>query len=258
MSSSSFFRPRPRPTASLRLFCFPHAGGAASVFRAWPDALPPWIEVCAYQAPGRGWRMDEDPHEDLSALVDAATADVRSELADGKAWALFGHSMGAVVAYEVARRLEAEGESSPAAVFASGRRAPSLPATEPPLADLPDAEFLEEVQRRYGGIPEVVRDEPDLMAQLLPTLRTDIRALANHEHRPEPTLEAPVVALGGTGDATVSEAELAGWRDVTRGTFGMRMFEGGHFYLERSRSEVVAYLSSRLRAMAPAEVPGSV
>jgi surfactin synthase thioesterase subunit len=246
VKSEWFFHPRPQPEAAIRLFCFPQAGGAAAAYRDWPAGLPESVEVLAIQAPGRGWRLKEPAYADLSNLVEAACDAMRPQLTCP--YALFGHSMGAVVAFEVASRLTREG-SEPAALFVAAWQSPGLPNSHPSFEHLSDSEFVEAIDQRFGGIPDVIRNSPEMLALLLPTLRTDVTALANYRYRPEGILSTPVYALGGTEDPTVTEHELSAWREVTRGPFLSRMFRGDHFFIDSSRSEVLALVASALDAL---------
>jgi surfactin synthase thioesterase subunit len=247
-----------RADADLRLFCFPYAGVGAVVFRGWAERLPSRVDVYGIQLPGRTSRMNEPAMTDLASMA-GALATVMMPALD-RPFAFFGHSMGAIVACEVAHALRRCGGPQPAHMFVSARRPPHVPPTEPPLHPLPDAEFVEELARRYGGIPTAVRNEPELLALLLPALRADIAALERHEPVQRPPLEFPITALGGTDDALTPREQLDAWRATTRSDFRVRQFPGGHFYLEHERDEVlreiattlVQPLSSRARAQGSA------
>src|ERR1044072_860665 len=132
------------PRAVLRLFCFPYGGGAARAYRPWTKALPPEIDVCAIQLPGRGNRLREPPLTKMSLAVDLAGREIVSLL--DRPYAFFGHSMGAILAFEVVRLLRRSGHQSPAHLFVSGHKAPQIPKTEPFTYNLPDAEFIAELQ----------------------------------------------------------------------------------------------------------------
>jgi medium-chain acyl-[acyl-carrier-protein] hydrolase len=246
VSSAWFVRPVPRPFADLRLFCLPHAGVGASVYRPWAAAMPADVELVAVQPPGRETRLREPAFSGLDELVDALL-DAMTSLLD-RPFALFGHSMGACVAYEAARRMESAGLPAPERLFVSGRRAPSVPATDPPMNGLSDDAFIAEIQRRYGGIPAEVLRHPELVALLLPTLRADIQALERHVHQRSAPLRAPIFALGGAQDPVVSADGLAAWRSETASAFALRLFPGGHFYLQTTRDTVIETVTSALRA----------
>jgi surfactin synthase thioesterase subunit len=146
-------------------------------------------------------------------------------------FAIFGHSMGSWLGLEVVRRLEASGEQADC-LFASGRQAPSLGCTQPPMAYLGDADFVHEVQTRYGGIPDEILAEPDLLALLLPALRADIAALENYEYAAGQPVDTPIVAIVGKSDSIVPVEHVAPWREETRGRFAMHALTGGHFYFQ--------------------------
>lgn len=243
MDSIWFVRRRPRPEARLRLFAFPYAGVGASAYRAWFDALPPWIELVAVQPPGRETRLAEPAFADLNALV-AAVAERVPPLLD-RPFALFGHSMGALVAFELARGLQAAGVV-PERLIVSARRAPDRPYDDPPLHVLPDDAFVAELQRRYGGIPEQVLRHDDLLALLLPGLRADVEALERHAHVPGAALACPISAFGGDADPRVGEDHLAGWARQTGAGCDLRLFPGGHFYFQSAQDAVIDAIESAL------------
>jgi medium-chain acyl-[acyl-carrier-protein] hydrolase len=188
----------------------------------------------------------EPAYTDLSKLVEDACDVLRPHLA--QPFAFFGHSMGAVVAFEAARRLAREG-TEPVALFLSGRRAPGIPDSEPSLEHLSDADFVEAIDARFGGIPDVIRDSSELMELLLPTLRADVTALVNYHYQEGDRLGSAIYAFGGIDDLTVSEQEMSVWREVTHGPFLSRMFRGGHFFIESSRSEVLAFMAAELDSL---------
>lgn len=230
-----------RPDARLRMFCFPHAGGGASAYRLWHAGLPSSVEVCAIQLPGREGRLGEAPVRNIEVLVDLL-AESLAELFE-RPFMFFGHSMGAVVAFELARVLAARGEPVPEHLVVSARRPPHLPEMQPPMHLLDDEAFISEIERRYGGIPEEVRAEPDLMAFLLPSLRADIEALEIFKPSSRAHLSMPITVFGGEQDRLVPRAHLEAWRSETAGALRVRSFAGGHFYLQESQPEVLRELS---------------
>lgn len=230
----------PAPRARMRLFCVPYAGVGASLYRPWGRALPPKIEVCALQLPGREGRLRESPFRDLDRLLDAAVPALRPWL--DLPFAFFGHSMGALVAFELVRRLRDEGPGKVAHLFVSGRRGPELPQRHPPISDLPDGEFVEEVSRRYDGIPDEVRQHQELLDLLVPGLKADLALLEAYVYRPSTPLDCALTAFGGREDAEATEAELATWCAQTRGPFTIRRFDGGHFFVQASSSQVLRAL----------------
>lgn len=200
--------------------------------------------MLAAQLPGRESRLREAPVASMTAMVEGLLRAMTPHL--GLPFALFGHSMGAVVAAEVARAFFAQGGPAPAHIFVSGRRPPWLPDPEPPLHVLPDRQFVAEIERRYGRMSPEVTQHADLMELLLPPLRADIRALETHRPGLRPPLPCPISAFGGSDDRHVPREHLEAWRAETRGAFRVRVFPGGHFYLETRRADVLADLTATL------------
>ncbi|MGK4007729.1 thioesterase domain-containing protein [Sorangium sp. So ce1036] len=242
-------RPRPNPAARLRLFCFPYAGGSASVFSTWPHQLPPQVELCAVRLPGREARMSEPPFERLTPLVRALATGLAPWMT--RPFAFYGHSLGALVSFELARELRRRGAPLPRRLLVSGRRAPHLPISDP-AHDLPDREFLSWI-RALGGTPEEILREPELLAMFLPILRADVAVNEAEPFVAEPPLECPISAFGGLADDRAGRAELEAWREHTRGPFTVEMFPGGHFFLRSARDlllrSVSAHLDDVLRAL---------
>jgi medium-chain acyl-[acyl-carrier-protein] hydrolase len=241
-------RPRPR---ERRLFCIPYAGGAASAYRGWAEGLPDDVEVCPIQLPGRGSRFREAPFRNMADLVPALAAGLLPLL--DLPFALFGHSMGAVVAFELARELRRRGGRPPVLLALSGHQAPPRPDPKPPISHLPDEEFLSEVQTRYDGIRPEVLAEKELLQLLLPVLRADVQLLESYTYAQEPPLDCPISCFGGEDDPHVSLADLEAWGDETRGSLRVRTFPGGHFFVDSARIEVLRALSCDL---APMSSPG--
>ncbi len=245
-ASRWIFRPRPEPHAASRLFCFPYAGGAAAVYRAWAPALAPEAEIASLQLPGRGASFRDPAIRDPRVLVSAATDAV--EGLDDKPFAFFGHSMGALVAFEVTRELRRRGRRLPELLIVSGHQAPQVPDTEPPLGHLPDREFIEEIQARYEGIPPEVLAEPELLEILLPALRADVAVLESHVYVDEAPLACPIVGLAGEHDRRPRE-EYEAWRAQTSGGFDLHFFRGGHFFIDIERESVWAVIRESLRGI---------
>ncbi|MFV0127802.1 thioesterase II family protein [Streptomyces sp. HMX112] len=236
----------PAPRAGVRLFCFPHAGGAASAYFPFSAALSGEVEVLTFQYPGRQDRLAEPPPADLDSLVEACLAELSPYTAEP--FAIFGHSMGAVIGYEVARRLESAGRARPAALFVSGRQAPSLPWPPEGLVpeDGPDDDWVIGEARRLGGVDPALLDEPELRRLTLPALRADLRAIFAHTHRPGPRLTCPLTALTGDRDPSVTVAGARAWHSETTGPFDLHVFPGGHFYLNDQLPEVTKLIATSL------------
>ena len=236
--------PRERHAApGLRLFCFPYAGGGASVFRLWRVELSEVAEVCPVQLPGREARLSEPPLSHAAALV-ARLADGLAPFMD-RPFAFFGHSVGALLAFELARELRRRRQRGPIHLFASAFRSPDRPNPNPPLHALPVADFLREL-RAYDGTPQEVLDNALLMELLGPALRADFALHETYSYREEPALSCPLTVLGGRDDAKVSVDDLQGWQRMTAGGHEQRLFPGGHFYLHTARSELLAVVAHRL------------
>lgn len=217
-----------RPAATARLFCFSYAGGGGAIYRPFALGMPASIETIALQLPGRESRLREAPLNSVAAIVDAALPHIAAE-AD-RPFAFFGHSMGGLVAFEVARALRARGLPEPGQLIVSARRAPHLVEPDPPLHRLPDDAFIAELDRRYGGIPAEIRQHREILELLLPTMRADMTAIETHRHVPGPALGCPINVFGGTGDTRALREVLAPWREHTQATVQVQQFTGGHFY----------------------------
>jgi medium-chain acyl-[acyl-carrier-protein] hydrolase len=226
-----------RPGARARLFCFAHAGGGPAFFRGWRDAFAPHFELCTIVLPGRDGRRREPPLTRMDQVIEPLFAALRG-LAD-KEFALFGHSMGAAIAYELARRFTASSIGPPLRLLVSGRRAPHLPARRRSFYDLPDGEFLRVIGAMNGTPPEVLHDD-GLLKLFLPCLRADFELIETWAPSPGPPLTCPVSAFAGDADPEVQPAELAGWNRVTRAEFRSRMFAGDHFYLRGAHPQLLA------------------
>ena len=234
--------PRPNPRAALRLLCFPYAGGGAQIFRTWPAALPPDVELLAVELPGRGTRFSERPFEQLPPLIDALTDALGPALQ--APFAIYGHSMGAVVGFSFARELRRRSLREPVHLFMSGRRAPQLP--EPtPMHQLPAPQFLDRL-RRLGGIPDALFQEPELMEVFLPILRADVAVAESGPVAPEAPLACPITALGGLTDERTRPEELDAWQAQTSAAFEREIFPGGHFFLQSERAALLGSLARRL------------
>lgn len=232
---------KPRVSPRLRLFCFPYLGGGTWIFRAWPNGLPADIEVWGVQLPGRERRIMDAPIASLAGIAESAVAGLRPLLTGP--YAFFGHSMGALVSFEVARRLRLH---PPVKLVVSAHSAPQLAKPrEQPRHRLSDAELIDELSR-LGATPAEVLENRELLDLLLPVLRSDFEAVDTYEYTPEPPLACPIVAYGGTEDGDVSTDDVEAWREQTSGTFSSHLFADGHFYVNSSRAELLAQLQRDL------------
>ncbi|HEX2049621.1 MAG TPA: alpha/beta fold hydrolase [Actinomycetota bacterium] len=249
MSGWFAFR-RERDDAPIRLFCLPHAGGGALLFRSWHDALP-GVDVCPVELPGRGTRLRDAPVEDAVSLA-LALADEMQPLLD-RPYALFGQSMGAVVAFETARTLRRDGAPVPAMFVSASRNCPCLPDARPKVHMLPDDEFTVAL-RRFGGTPEIVLQDPDMMDLFRPTLRADFAVAETYRYELEAPFECSVCVYSGDGDDLVDDPGLAAWQREFTGRFTQRRFPGGHFFVQKHAADVLRTLSEDLATVTPGGV----
>jgi surfactin synthase thioesterase subunit len=238
--------PQPRPQAASRILCLPHAGGGASSFHAFASLLPDSIETLAVQLPGRETRIAEPAFHDMRQLIDAVLEGIQNALVPP--YAFFGHSMGALVAFELGRELRRNGLPLPTSIIVSGRRAPTVPNTEAPLHVLSDRDFIAALVRCYDAIPAVIRNEPELMALFVPILKADFATFETHVHQDEPPLECAVAMYGGRSDPQT--AQMTGWADLFSGAARTRLFHGGHFYLAERRKAVAKAIAEDAFALA--------
>ncbi|MET7467464.1 thioesterase II family protein [Micromonospora sp. NPDC005686] len=231
----------PAPDA-VRLFCFPHAGGTASYFYSWSKALAGSVEVHSVQYPGRQDRRGEPRVRSIPELADRIHAAIQPRLTEP--FAFFGHSMGAILAFEVACRIARDGQAEPAHLFVSGRRGPSRVRHEE-WHRATTAAFTAEL-RSLGGTDPRVFAEPDLLDLVLPTIRDDYRAIETYRFQPTPPLACGITALVGDSDPKAGIDDTSAWSQHTLGRFDLRVFPGGHFYLDECRSGVLNVISSVL------------
>ncbi|MFJ3586830.1 thioesterase II family protein [Streptomyces sp. NPDC090127] len=236
----------PTPGAP-RLLCLPHAGGSASFFFPVSAALSPDVNVLAVQYPGRQDRRAEPYADSVEALADALLGVLDPR--DDTPLALFGHSMGAVVGFELARRLEAAGRP-PAVLFASGRRAPSLVRADGTVHRRDDAGLIEEM-RKLDGTDLALLDDPEMLRLILPAIRADYRLVETYRRAPGQRLSCPVVAMTGDADPRVTLDEARSWGAETSGAFELLVHPGGHFYLVPRHRTVNAQIQEYLRRLAP-------
>lgn len=232
---ASWIVKKPRPSARLRLFCFPYSGGGATAFRGWAEAMPS-VEVCAVQAPGRETRLREPAETRMAPLVEGIVAALRGHL--DRPFAFFGHSLGSLVAFETARALRRAGLPAPRHLFSSGCPAPQTHHVERPIHGLPDARLIEAL-RRYQGTPEEVMRNEELMNLLLPIVRADFTIYETYSMTEEAPLDLPITVLGGLEDEHTTREELEGWRAQTTRGFVLRMFPGGHFFVHTHRAPLL-------------------
>ena len=240
-----FLRACQHSGAKLRLFCFPYAGGAASTYRSWSGQIPQTVEIVSVELPGRGKRVAELPIRRLPVLIEALTP-MMIPLLDMK-FAFFGHSMGAIVAFELARELRRRNERQPEQIFVSGRQAPQVPS-EIRTYDLPEDEFRTELLR-LKGTPIEVLEHSELMSLMLPLLRADFELAQTYEYRDEAPLHCPIAVYGGLQDYDTPREALLPWKQQTDAQFSLHMLPGDHFFLRSASSKLLGLLRQELSRM---------
>ncbi len=213
------------------------------MFMRWPENLPALIEVCPVLLPGRWTRMKEPPFTEITALVWALGESLTPHL--DKPFALFGHSTGALIAFELARWLRKHSAREPVHLFSSGCEAPHLVRRSQLFHALADEEFLQEV-RRFQGISEDVLAEPELLELILPILRADFQLTSTYVYKDDRPLTCPVTAFAGADDQVVTRAEVEGWREHTAGKFTLRIFHGDHMFLKTERGALLEAIAGKL------------
>jgi len=245
-STNHWFRSfNPNPTSTFRLFCFPYAGSGPVVFRDWHLGLSGEIEVWSILLPGRESRIRETPFSNLRPLIETLVCEFKAFL--DQPFAFFGHSLGALIAFELTLQLRRQSLSLPAQLFLSGRPASGFPDNRPHIHALNDDAFTEAIQQRYNGIPEVILQEPELLALFLPILRADISILETYEYTPEIPLDVPISVFGGQQDPAASRQQLEAWQDFTTDRFDLHMFPGNHFFIQEHRRQLLAVISTSLK-----------
>ena len=235
---------KPSSRARLRLFCFPFAGGSASIFLNWYKMFPSEIEICPIQYPGREKRINESGFRSLKPLVTTLADILLPEL--DIPFAFFGHSMGALISFELACRLQKK-DISPICLFLSSYCAPTIPKKETPIHLLPDREFLEKLHE-YNGTPALVLQNDELMNLLLPALRADFAIHETYVHSPSNPLNCPISVFGGLEDPDVKYNDLELWKEQTTNSFSLQMFPGDHFYIRTSPEYVVNTILKQLQS----------
>jgi medium-chain acyl-[acyl-carrier-protein] hydrolase len=238
--------PGRNPNARLRLFCFPYAGGGATIYSPWARILPPEVEVVAVQPPGREARIGEKPYGDLAQLVEAMHPELLPHM--DRPFAFYGHSNGGLMAFELARTLRRTGGPMPLHLFVGGRPAPQMDVEEEQIHALPHDEFLAAL-RRYAGTPEEILQNAEIMELIEPLLRADFSLGETYDYVPEPPLDLPISSYGGERDDEVTYEEVEGWREQTSREFHLQMFPGDHFFINGNRAEVLQQITRELHPL---------
>ena len=243
-SNSWYICHKPNPTARLRLFCFPYGGGGPSTFYNWPKQLPSDVETIGIQMPGLESRMMEPPIDIISMAVQSLLPEIYLKL--DKPFAFFGHSLGALISYELARAISEKYSVQPTRLFVSGIRAPHIPIRRSPIYELPEVEFLKELNSLYCGIPEEILQNPDILRILLPGLRACLKMSESYLFLGGDPLDCDITAFGGHDDNTAPREDLEAWRYHTKGMFTLHMIAGNHFFINSEPEHFLRILSDEL------------
>ncbi|MDP4176024.1 MAG: alpha/beta fold hydrolase [Bacteroidota bacterium] len=231
------------PRSNKRLFCFPYAGGSSIVFRKWPENLPENIELAAIELPGRGRRLHEPLIKEIHPLVDKLTEDVYTQLK--KPFYLFGHSMGALIAFEFACALKEKYDLEPEHLYVSAHAAPQICRKENPLHNLPRIEFIERL-KELNGIPKEVLANEELMDLVIPILRADFTICETYRYEHQVVLSCPISVFGGLYDSSVKKADLEPWADLTSSSFDLNLLPGDHFFISKCENLLLSLLTEKL------------
>jgi len=253
LSDYWFWARRPRPAAAIRLVCLPYAGGGASEYRGWDHLAPHHVEVCPVELPGHGIRMGEAPFIRLQPLV-GALADALEPLLD-RPCAFFGHSMGGLVAFELARLLRRRGWPEPCHLFISAAPAPTR-CHEPAMHDVPDAEMRARL-KTLNGTPRAILEDDELMTLALPVIRADFSVLETYEYYEEPPLDVPITVFGGLHDSAVPPSDLEGWRAHSTHS-SLRLLPGDHFFIHELAPELVHLVTGHFAQACAETGPGGL
>ena len=243
LDANAWLLRRPVPACRMRLYCFCYAGGNALTFLNWQSHIAPGIEICAVQLPGRGARFNETPFRDMGALV-AALVQVLA-VQPAMPFAFFGHSLGGLLAFEVARSMRNAGHRLPLRMFVSGCSAPRYRSPPKRVHHLDDAAFLD-VLSQYNGTPPDILAHRELMALLLPTIRADFALVDNYAYRVDELLAIPMTVLAGKSDHIDSAQQVDGWREETRAQARIAWFDGDHFFIHSDQRAVLDCIAADL------------
>ncbi|MCP5150473.1 MAG: thioesterase [Ectothiorhodospiraceae bacterium] len=248
--SSWLARQRTRANPRMRLLCLPYAGGGSAIYRGYGERVPADVEVWVAQLPGREKRFGEPALTSVDAIADNLAAALLAPQCEflSLPYAFFGHSLGALVGFELVRRLRDAGIAPPARLFASAHRAPQLPDPDPPIHGLPDAEFAEEL-RTLNGTPAEVFESPELLELVLPMLRADFTAAETYAYRDAAPLACPITVFGGRDDHWIGPDALDAWREQTAAECRVQIFDGDHFFIHSAQQALLSELERELEQL---------
>jgi len=227
---------KPRIETRLQIFCFPYSGGGASIFYDWPKYFPQDINIMALQLPGHESRMAEELVSDLILLIDKLAVAISPYL--DKPYIFFGHSLGALISFELTHRLKKMNVSLPKCLIVSGRAAPHTPSKNGIIHNLPNSEFIAKL-KEYNGLPEIILDNQELLDLFLPIIRADFKLSESHLHMKDEPLPVPIIALAGKNDQNVIIENVALWMEHTTKSFKEYLLPGDHFFIKSHLEEVL-------------------
>jgi medium-chain acyl-[acyl-carrier-protein] hydrolase len=222
----------------------PHSGSGGFQFASWKNFLPEFLDICPIQLPGRENRLREPPFTRIQTIVENLASELSLYL--DRPYILYGYSLGALIAFELARELRRRKIRAPLSLYTLARRAPHLPQHDAPVHLLPDDLFLAAVARRYGEMPAIIQQDVELMKLLIPVLRADITALETYVYKEEDPLDCPIYAFGGNSDCTTTAQDLEAWRLHTKRTFESKIFDGDHFFIRNNLQSVFRAILAKL------------
>jgi medium-chain acyl-[acyl-carrier-protein] hydrolase len=225
---------------NFRVFCFPYSGGTAQVYRPLTNVLPDDVCVYAYELPGRGRRFGEEIPGTLSGIVEDAFSPIRGLIE--RPYAFFGHSLGGIIAFEMARHLRKQGKPLPRHLFVSGIRAPQVPKREAEAFSLPRQEFIEKI-KELGGTPSEILENEEMLDIMIPVLRKDFQIYETYSYAHDLPMPVPITAFGGRRDNFVTEDDIRKWSEHTSSLFEMQMFAGDHFFILENMNNVAQLIA---------------
>lgn len=232
-----------------KLICFPFAGGSVSAFRKWKNEISKFVELCLVQLPGRENRINEEPIRRLSTLVIQLADELEPIIKDNNEYFFFGHSMGALISYELTREIQKRGWQMPKKLFISGKNAPHIKRSSKnsPVYNLPKDEFIDKI-RGMNGTPEEVLQNTEIMEVYLPILRADFEIVDTFEYKKGYILDCPIVAFCGMDDPLTKPSDVELWRELTNGDFTTHYFLGDHFFIlqRENRKSLIQIINNEL------------
>lgn len=238
-----FMIPERKSDAKFRLFCFPFAGSGPSVFFKWVNDIDSNIELVAVQLPGREKRLSEPVLYKMDSILEELVPAIIPLL--GKPFFFFGHSMGAILAYELVRWLHKNNQKLPLKIYLSGRRAPHLSEKDHPIHNLPDKQFIAKI-REYGGLPGEILDNKAFLDFYLPILKADFSVVETYQYKNLPRVNVPFCAMGGDKDLLADVDEIKAWQELTAGDFNYYIIPGNHFFLIDAQKDLINILNKEI------------